>query len=58
VAHGRWDWVSGRLKGLTIAQCLTFIIGGTIALGFAVTLMVVTVMTMVQAIHNVTGEPL
>jgi DNA-binding CsgD family transcriptional regulator len=57
VANGRWDWVSRRLKGLTIVQCLIFILGGTIVLGFAVTLMIVMVMTMVQAIYNVTGQP-
>lgn len=57
VANGRWDWVSGRLKSLTIVQCLIFIIGGTAVLGFAVTLMIITAMTMVQAIHNITGQP-
>ncbi len=58
VAHGRWDWVSGRLKRLTVVQCLIFILGGTIALGFAAILMILMAVTMVQAIYNVTGEPL
>lgn len=58
VAHGRWDWVSRRLKRLSVVQCLVFILGGTIALGFAAILMILMAMTMVQAIYNVTGEPL
>lgn len=57
VAYGRWDWVSGRLKRLTVVQCLIFILGGTVVLGFAVTLMILMVMTMVQAIYNITGQP-
>ena len=35
-----------------------FILGGTIALGFAAILMILMAVTMVQAIYNVTGEPL
>lgn len=58
VAHGRWDWVSGRLKRLSVVQCLMFILGGTVALGFAAILMILMAMTMVQAIYNITGEPL
>lgn len=58
VANGRWDWVSRRLKGLTIVQCLMFIAGGTVVLGFVAVLMILMAVTMVQAIYNVTGEPL
>lgn len=58
VADGRWNWVSRRLKSLTIVQCLIFIIGGTIGLGFAATVMILMAVTMVQAIHNVTGQPI
>ena len=35
-----------------------FIAGGTVVLGFAAVLMILMAVTMVQAIYNVTGQPL